>query len=179
MYIFGIVPVMTLLAPYKLITGNYIEPNYLVFIYASLASIFIVKILVLIYKRWFKNLPFKILLLSMIMFLMGSVLLWLCVRPCFYEIVIVAGFYFVLQGIFCVFKAIEKDKINYIYLTIACISMALAVGCRPTCLLASILIIPVLYKILKNNIHEKKDILKFILCVRSTVFRYWNFFDDI
>lgn len=171
---FGALPVLTLMIPYKLITGNYLTKEIIVLIYSIFASFFMVKTFIAMYKRWFSKIPFKILIIMLISLLMGSLTLWLCRRPLMYEIVIAAGFYFIMQGIFCLFKAIEKDKINYIYLTLCCISMACAVACRPILLFASLVLVPVLFKILKNNLKERKNVLKLILCVRNTVYINWN-----
>ena len=162
---FGIFPVLTLLLPYKLITGEYMAAHIATFIYSLLAAFFLVKIIIAMYKKWFSKLPFKLLVISVVSMLMGSLLLWLCRRPSMYELVIAAGYYLILQGIFFIFKAIEKENVNYKYLTIACISMALAVACRPTLLLASIIIIPILLKIFIKNIKEKRNILKLVLTV--------------
>lgn len=176
---FGILPLITLLLPYKLITNTYMTTDMVVFIYAALASFFMVKTLIAMYKRWFKEIPFKMLITSIIIMLMSSLMLWVCRRPHMYEIAVTAGFYLIMQGVFCMFKAIEKEKVNYIYLALSCTSMALAVACRPTLLLSSILLIPLIVKIFLNNLKEKKNVVKLICAVRYTIYSNWNIINDI
>ena len=162
---FGILPVLTVMAPYKFITGEYMELNTVVFIFAALAIIFIMKSIMLIFRRWFKNVPFKFLILFFVAVISGGLIMWICRRPITYEVAIISGYYLVIQGIFFILKTIEKEKVNYIYMCLSCLSLALAVACRPNLLIASLLIVPVLLKIFINNVKNKKNVLKNILVV--------------
>ena len=162
---FGILPVLTVMAPYKFITGDYMELNTVVFIFATLTIIFIMKSIMLIFRRWFKDVPFKFLILFFVAVISGGIIMWICRRPITYEVAIISGYYLVIQGIFFILKTIEKQKVNYIYMCLACLSLALAVACRPNLLIASLLIVPVLLKIFINNIKNRENILKNILVV--------------
>ena len=162
---FGILPVLTVMAPYKFITGDYMELNTVVFIIATLTIIFIMKSIMLIFRRWFKDVPFKFLILFFVAVISGGIIMWICRRPITYEVAIISGYYLVIQGIFFILKTIEKQKVNYIYMCLACLSLALAVACRPNLLIASLLIVPVLLKIFINNIKNRENILKNILVV--------------
>ena len=162
---FGILPVLTVMAPYKFITGEYMELNTVVFIFAALAIIFIMKSIMLIFRRWFKDVPFKFLILFFVAVISGGLIMWICRRPITYEVAIISGYYLVIQGIFFILKTIEKEKVNYIYMCLSCLSLALAVACRPNLLIASLLIVPVLLKIFINNVKNKKNVLKNILVV--------------
>lgn len=162
---FGILPVITVMAPYKIITGQYMELNKVVFIFATLTVIFIIKTIMLIFRRWFKNVPFKFLILFIIAVISGGLIMWICRRPVTYEVAIISGYYLVIQGIFFILKTIEKEKINYVYMCLSCLSLALSVACRPNLLIASLLIVPVLLKIFIDNVKNKKNILKNIFVV--------------
>lgn len=162
---FGILPVMTVMAPYKIITGQYMELNKVVFIFATLTVIFLIKTIMLIFRRWFKNVPFKFLILFIIAVISGGLIMWICRRPVTYEVAIISGYYLVIQGIFFILKTIEKEKINYVYMCLSCLSLALSVACRPNLLIASLLIVPVLLKIFIDNVKNKKNILKNIFVV--------------
>ena len=70
----------------------------------------------------------------------GTLILYANGMSRFYEIVIIAGLYFVLQGIFFILKSEEKSRHLNIFLGSLC--LALSVACRPTDLLASIIIVP-------------------------------------
>ena len=162
---FGILPVITVMAPYKIITGQYMELNKVVFIFATLTVIFLIKTIMLIFRRWFKNVPFKFLILFIIAVISGGLIMWICRRPITYEVAIISGYYLVIQGIFFILKTIEKEKINYVYMCLSCLSLALSVACRPNLLIASLLIVPVLLKIFIDNVKNKKNILKNIFVV--------------
>ena len=162
---FGILPVITVMAPYKIITGQYMELNKVVFIFATLTVIFIIKTIMLIFRRWFKNVPFKFLILFIIAVISGGLIMWICRRPVTYEVAIISGYYLVIQGIFFILKTIEKEKINYVYMCLSCLSLALSVACRPNLMIASLLIVPVLLKIFIDNVKNKKNILKNIFVV--------------
>jgi hypothetical protein len=124
--------------------------------------------------------------------LISTLLIWINIAPRFYEMVTVAGLYFVLQGLYLVLTAVygndknsknikdaviennmnnaEKkvneeiikyeenkvSKIAYKKLTIGCLCMALAVACRPTELMISIIILPILIKLFVSNFKNKK-----------------------
>ena len=162
---FGILPVITVMAPYKIITGQYMELNKVVFIFATLTVIFIIKTIMLIFRRWFKNVPFKFLILFIIAVISGGLIMWICRRPVTYEVAIISGYYLAIQGIFFILKTIEKEKINYVYMCLSCLSLALSVACRPNLMIASLLIVPVLLKIFIDNVKNKKNILKNIFVV--------------
>ena len=59
----------------------------------------------------------------------------------------------------------EGSRYRYFYMFISCLSLSLAVACRPTQLLTSIIVLPVIIKTFINNVKEKKDIIKNILAV--------------
>ena len=59
----------------------------------------------------------------------------------------------------------EGSRHRYFYMFISCLSLSLAVACRPTQLLTSIIVLPVIIKTFINNVKEKKDIIKNMLAV--------------
>lgn len=63
----------------------------------------------------------------------------------------------------------ENEKyiknISYIKIFLGTLCLALAVACRPTELFVSFLIVPYLWRIFKQNLKQKKNIVKFILVV--------------
>lgn len=59
----------------------------------------------------------------------------------------------------------EGSKHKYFYMFISCLSLSLAVACRPTQLLTSLIILPVIIKTFINNVKEKKNIIKNMLAV--------------
>ena len=161
---FGIFPMLLSLS-FKIITGKYLQLSYGIWIFNIITIISLAKLIKLLYKKWFNNLSFNYLILALIGTISGSLIFWITRTSCIYEFVLAAGVACSTLGICLMFKAIEKDKVNYKYLCLSATSLALAVACRPNHLLVSLILIPILIKILKNNIKEKRDIVKLILVV--------------
>lgn len=160
---FGILPALILFVPFHLITGTFLKTAIGVLIFSILSLLIMALIIEKIFKKYFNKLPFKLMFLSEIIFLFGSVIIWINVAPRFYEMVSIAGLYFALQGIYLFLIANSENYKKRICIGSLC--LALAVACRPTTLIASIVIIPILWNLLKSKKDNKKNILKILLLV--------------
>ena len=153
---FGIVPAIILFVPFKLITGTYLSTIEGTFLFVILSVIASTILIIQIYKRWFKKVPFNLLILFIIAGCFSGLYIWNTWRMWVYELVLMAGYFFVQLGLICILKATkDKENVNLKYVFLSCLSMALAVGCRPTLVLASIILIPFLYQILKQAYGNK------------------------
>lgn len=162
---FGILPALILFLPYYIITGTFLKTSLAVLIFSILSAIMLALILEYIFKKHFSKLPFKMLAFSEIAILFGSFLIWINVAPRFYEMVNVAGLYFSLQGIY-LFLTMKKDnKVSFEKLGLGALCLALAVACRPTTLIASVFIVPIIWNLFKQNKVNKKEIIKIVLVV--------------
>lgn len=162
---FGILPAILML-PYHLITGKYIFSAEMVCFFSILSAISLKALIKNVFNRFFKEVPFKFMVFSFIMLLFGSQILWLNGIPRFYELSIISALFFAVTGINFMFYSTEEDgKHKYWYMFIACLMLSLSVACRPTQLLSSIIVAPILLKIFIQNVKEKKDIVKNILAV--------------
>ena len=162
---FGIVPAILIFVPFKLLTGFYLPTNIGTFLFVSLSMIASTMLIIQIYKRWFKKIPFNLLFLFIITGCISGLYIWNTWRMWAYELTLMSGYFFVQLGLVCMFKATnDKEKVNLKYLFLACLSMALAVGCRPTLVLASILLLPFLYIILKQA-YQNKSLKKPLLAI--------------
>lgn len=162
---FGILPAILML-PYHLITGKYIFSAEMVWFFSILSAISLKALIKNVFNRFFKEVPFKFMVFSFIMLLFGSQILWLNGIPRFYELSIISALFFAVTGINFMFYSTEEDgKHKYWYMFIACLMLSLSVACRPTQLLSSIIVVPILLKIFIQNVKEKKDIVKNILAV--------------
>ncbi len=163
---FGIVPAILIFVPFKLLTGFYLPTNVGTFLFVSLSMVASTMLMIQIYKRWFKKIPFNLLFLFIIVGCISGLYVWNTWRMWVYELTLMAGYFFVQLGLICIFKATkDKEKVNLKYLFLACLSMALAVGCRPTLVLASALLLPFLYKIVTQAYKNKllKKTLLFVI----------------
>jgi hypothetical protein len=149
---FGAVPALLLYVPYNLITGNYLSNHGGIFIFAVVSIILLALLWRFFVKKYMPDARFMFFLLSFFTIFFASG--WFCPLRFtrFYSIVSSAGFMFVIAGILLLFESVEREKPDLSKLFFAGACFALAVGCRPNLLLAS-LIVPVIlwrYKIWKQ-----------------------------
>jgi hypothetical protein len=143
---YGVVPVVFLYLPYRLITGNYLSHHAGVFVFTSIAAVLLALLWRYLVKKYMPNALFMFVALSFLTLFFAGYLFDILRLPCYLTIVQVAGIAFIYAGIFLLLKAVDEEKINYLQLFFACLCLALAVGCRPNMILASILVPVVLYK---------------------------------
>lgn len=162
---FGILPVILLYIPMKVFFNVVCDSQIATLIFSVFIIINLTRILVLLYKKWFKNLSFNYLIMSIVGTLAGSLIFWINKRALVYEVALSAGICFSTAGVYYMFKAFEKDKANYKYMFLGAICLALSVACRPNHLLVSLIFAPKLMKTFIENIKKKENLLKFICAV--------------
>ena len=162
---FGILPALILFLPFHIITGTFLKTSVVVLLFSVLSAIMLALIIEYIFKKHFSKLPFKMLVFSEISILFGSFLIWINVAPRFYEMVNVAGLYFSLQGIYLFLTIKKGGELSFKKLGLGALCLALAVACRPTTLIASIIIIPIIWNLFMQKKANKKEVLKLILVV--------------
>lgn len=166
---FGILPALTLLLPFYKITGIYMISNFAILIYELLSLILLKSILEKTINLLFKDkkIEFKIVFFMHLILYFGTMFFYIMGIPRMYELVIVAGVYAVLQGVWFLFKTFEKEKVNFIYLFFASLFMAASIAARPTQIFMSVVIAVVGIKLLIKYIKDKnvKDIIKLVLSI--------------
>ncbi len=163
---FGILPLLITFLPYYLLTNKYLKISIVVFVFSTFIFILLKEILVKIMQKYFKDISFKNVVLFLITLYSGTLILYANGIPRVYELVIIVGLYFVLQGIYFILKSTESDNKKYFNIFLGSLFLALSVACRPTDLIVSLLILPYLINLFFNNIkNNKKNILKLILSV--------------
>ena len=162
---FGIVPVLVLFLPYKLIAGDFLPTCYAVAHFACLAACFLMWIWQELARKYMKNMPFVMYIIGAAVIALTPMTLQSVRQPWLYEAAVMAGVCFASAGFLCLIKAFD-DKINYKYLTAASIFLALAVGCRPTMVLVSafvpLFLIPRLGELFKDKVQFRKTALSII-----------------
>ena len=94
---FGVVPALLLMVPYHLITKKLLSTGLVTLIF-SLLSIPVISILTKkVIQKYFKDIPFKFMFFSVLIMIFGTNLIFVNVAPRFYELVTVAGFFFVVD----------------------------------------------------------------------------------
>ncbi len=183
---FGILPAIILLVPFHIITGGYLSVNIAILIFSILTAYSLKELIKNIFDKFFKDIPFKYMIYSLLILLFGSQILVLNGTPRFYELAIISGLFFAITGINFMFMFFKNKKIKYIFL--ASMFFSLSVACRPTMLLVSLIFVIALfinYPIGKNT--NKKEMLKLFsltiipYIIVGSLLMYYNYirFDNI
>lgn len=162
---FGILPALILLVPFHLLTNLYLSCASGILIFSVLTGFALKKLIENIFTRYFSNIPFKFMLYSFLILLFGSQILVLNGIPRMYEFAIISGMFFAVMGINFVFEALKTNNVKYRYVLFSSLFLSLAVACRPTMLLVSLIALPFYIKILKENIKQKNGIIKSICTI--------------
>lgn len=163
---FGILPLLITFLPFYLLTHKYLKISIVVFTFSVFIFILLKEILIKILQKYFDNIPFRCVVLFLIILCSGSLILYANGIPRVYELVIIVGLYFVLQGIYFIIKSSESEDRKYLNIFLGCLCLALSVVCRPTDLIVSLLIVPYLLKLFIENVkNNKKNLVKLIVSV--------------
>lgn len=165
---FSILPILLFYLPFKLISGLYLSHSIVVFLCGAIVIFILYKILDLLCKMYFPNISISMFLYALLFLICGSGIFILSSRQLFYESCMITGIMFGLLGFYMTLKlqnVIKKPLYETLYFFLGALFFALAVACRPSYLIYSILFIPVLYKyFLKKDalINKKKFFINII-----------------
>ena len=170
---FGMVPVIILFAPYKLITGNYLPSSVGTFLFASISTILLMLLWKQIAQNYLKKVPY-------FFFLIGGGAIYACsLIPTvltdnrFHIIAQFSMLAFVILGVMALLRARENLSIKL--LIISSLSFALAVACRPSALFWSILIPVVLWDKKKELNASKVFAIIIPFAVVGSVLAWYNY----
>ena len=166
---FGILPLLLTFLPYYLVTRQYLSIGTVVFGFSVLIFVLLKELLIKVLERYFEGVSFKTVLYSFIILASGSLIWYANGMSRTYELVIIVGLYFVLQGLYLIFTSMNEGVSKYKRLFLGSLCLALSVACRPTDVLATIIVVPYFLKLLidsvKNFKNKKSDLFKLILVV--------------
>ncbi len=154
---FGVVPVVLLLLPFRLLTGVYLSSHVASFLFIIGSIISLTELYKAIIKKYFPLLSPLVCGCGLAVTLFGSNLMFICARAWFYEIAYASGLMFVFISLILTVKATDGHSVSPKLIgSGAC--LALSVGCRPVYLLTFILHIPFIIQIIKDNGRTKKTL---------------------
>ena len=139
----GMVPILVLFAPYKLITGHYLPTSLGAFLFGSIATVLLLLLWKQIAQNYLKTLPYFFFLISGAALYACSFIPVLLPMSIFHTIAQLSALVFVILGVIMLLQA--KEKLSIKMLSVSSLSFALAVACRPSALLWSFLIPVVLW----------------------------------
>ena len=171
----GIGPVLAMFLPYYVITGEHVSLAAAVFIFASLAGIFLALLWREIVKQYFPKMPF-------VLFLCTTVAAMFCalISPQFYytvkhSVAATSAVMFALLGLWLLLMAVNASTVKkqYILIVAGCFCTAFAVSCRASTALASFLVPVILWSVVFKKAKQseqartlnKQRTIKVLACV--------------
>ena len=145
---FGVTPVLTLFAPVKILTGNFIDERLGILFFSIAGFLFSVLLLFSLQRTCFCGAPKWLILVSVCALGLTTMVPALLRRPSVWEVPIAAAYAFYMLTLFFSWRAISACKSWLVWLLLASLFMGLTIGARPTYLLGSlVLLAPVFYRI--------------------------------
>jgi len=177
---FGMVPVIILFAPYKLLTGHYLPSSMGAFLFASISTILLMLLWKQIAQNYLKKIPYFFFLISGATLYACSFIPVILMMGIFHIIAQFSALAFVILGVMALLQAKENGAINRTtskYLLISSFSFALAVACRPSALFCSILIPVLLWDKRKELINSRRYLLAIIVpfVVVGSILAWYNY----
>ena len=168
---YGIGPVLLLYLPYHLITGHYLESLVGVFLFNTIALIFLGMTFYKLMKKLFRDIPLSMYTAALIM-VYAACGVWYCtVMANFYEIAQSSGFCFTVLGAYFLVSSnvigSDKEPVRPVFAALSSLFLAIAVTCRPTtaiwCMVAVIFIVVGALKLRRVG-GAKSAFVKYLLC---------------
>lgn len=174
---FGVIPALLLFVPFKMATGMYLSTGFVVFLFFCIYLLFLDLLLVRSIKKMLPDTPFGLYVLGMVMLNAASGALYFISRARFYEMAYATGLAFSAIGLYLLASCTWKKSRNYVQIFFGGLFLALAVGCRPTMVLYSFLLIPYLCEALRKKPFKRNLLPLAILavpyvCVAAVLMRY-------
>ena len=168
---FGILPELILYLPYRLITGRDMTDAASLLIITAFLIPGLYMLSKEIIRRFYKTIPFALHLLLVVAAVFGSSLPAILSEPLVYSVSILSGVTFVLWGLFFLMKAFPFGNHPWILFLGSC-CMALAVACRPTLFLYSLILIPFIFFSYKEYQKQRFGLNKCLVTIISLVLPY-------
>lgn len=138
---FGVTPVVTIFAPVRLLTGEFVDERFAIVGMAIMGFIFSAATLVAIRRRHFRRAPVWVVVVAVTALGLATMVPPLLRRPSIWEVPIAAGYGWFMVTLFCVWRSLAAARGKSLWLAAASLAMGLTVGARPTYLLASVVLL--------------------------------------
>ena len=144
---FGVVPAVTVLLPYYLLTGRHLALDWLILGGCCLFVLGMYGIYSWFVRRYFRHISFGLYFTGTVLLITPLNLTWCLRRTLVYETAIVSGICFAVWGVYFMLLAERSGKGRLFCFLLSGICSALAVGCRPTMLLVSAVVFAVMIRL--------------------------------
>ncbi len=162
---FGIVPVLLVFLPYRVLTGTALTTYHATQIFVAFSVVGIFVLFDLLSKLFFKKLNYGVYFSLSVAFSVMSV--WYsAAEPALYCTAITSAIALEVWSLYFFIRAVwgeKKENRQILFAGIGALLGALAFGCRPPIALANILVLPMLVVFLKQRKFTPKLFLKLLL----------------
>lgn len=178
---FGITPVITLLLPFKLLTGLYMPTTVACLIYMLVLLFAVLFLYKNIVAKWFPKISYMQYVGGAIAVTFGANLFWLAARTMFYELAVISALAYLFLGFSLLIRAASGARRPVLTLCFSGLCFALTVAARPTYIFylaaALPLLIPLIfYNAGRKRLHFKRAAAFFVpLAVFAAVLMAYNY----
>lgn len=148
---FGAVPAVTVLLPYKLLTGNYLDLDYPILGFCFLFVLGLYGIYAWFVQHCFPKISFGVYWMGLLLLITPLNLTWCLRRTLVYELAIMSGICFAVWGVYFILLSSTEKRMRRLYYFLSGSCTALAVGCRPTMIFVSIVVFTAAFCMMKEN----------------------------
>ncbi len=141
---FGVVPAVAVLLPYRVLIGTDLELDYPILGFCVVFVLGLYGIYAWIVKRYFQNISFALYWTGALLLTASLNLTWCLRRTLVYELAITSGICFAVWAIYFMLLAESSSK-RRLFLFLSGSFGALAIGCRPTMVFASLVLCTVMF----------------------------------
>lgn len=159
---FGVVPAVTVLLPYRLLTGTYLDLDYPILGFSIMFLLGLYGVYSKIVKRCSPKISFALFWMGLLILCTSLNLTWCLRRTLVYELAITSGICFAVWGVFFMLAALDGIRLKPLCFFLSGACSALAVGCRPTMIFVSIPVFLSGFFALKAE-HGKRRLLDLLL----------------
>jgi len=150
---FGIVPVLLVFLPYRVLTGTALTTYHATQLFAALAIVGLFVLFRLLVKLFFKQLPYSVYVALAVAFSVMSV--WYSTaEPALYCTAITSAMTLEIWSLYFFIRAVwgeQRENRQVGLAAVGAVLGALAFGCRPSTALANVLVVPMLYVFLRQR----------------------------
>ncbi len=128
---FGITPVLTLLLPYKLITGNNMPDGFAIFFFSFGGFLWSVAFLLFLQRKYFQEVKEWKILLSIVVLGFANVAPFLLRFIAVYDVAISCGLFFLTGALYLFSRAFSNSNLSISLIILGSLFLGLASGARP------------------------------------------------
>ena len=139
---YGVVPALTLFAPWTALTGTYLTENFAAALYLSLAYAVALRLLLAMRRRYLSDAPAWAIALGATVLAFGNLGLFLLMTPPHPRVIQACAWFWLVVALAASFAAVQPGRHGVRWLAVASLACGLMIASRPSHLGAAALLLP-------------------------------------